>query len=610
MPLSPKVKAALLIFILTIIVYSNSLGGEFVYDDEYFIVKNIAIRNLANIPLFFVKGSAVAFGGLSKDVYRPLTTVSCAIDYFLWKLNTFGYHLTNAFFHATDAVLLFVLLCLIFGDTALALCASLLFAFHPVQVEAVTWISGRSSVLFLFFYLASFIYYILATRGPRRGLYLLSVSLFAAAVFSKEMAVTLPLLLVVYDMHFFSKDRLRSKVARYAPYFAISFLFVAVKALLMERVSQCGWWGGSPYYTFLTMTKVVVEYIKLLFVPMKLCAFYAMPISRSMLETRVWTSIILLGLLAASLPYIFKKSRKASFAIWWFFVTFLPVSNIIPLKALMAERFLYLPSIGFCILMAVIIMRIKSVRIPGILENGRVIAAIMAIALVAAYSARTIARNEEWQSAVTMSKSIIAVSPLNPWGYTSLGAAYLGTKQYDRAVPPLKKAIALIRDYASPKTNLGFCYMAMGRYEEAIPLLEESLELQPDSLETINSLAISYARIKNYKEAIGQFELSIRLDPTFMSAYMNLGATYEAMYEFDKAIDEYRRMEANTNSAQDIAISYIRIGDVYVKTGRQEEGIAYYRRAGETCGNGFPELKKIILERIKNPPVKNSKKAD
>ncbi len=123
-------------------------------------MKNINIRNLENFFSFFTNPAAVAFAELAEDVYRPITTASYAIDYFLWKLDTFGYHLTNVLFHSFNAILLFIFLYAVFADLFFALVASLLFVSHPVQTEVVSWISGRASVLFLFFYLSSLIFYV------------------------------------------------------------------------------------------------------------------------------------------------------------------------------------------------------------------------------------------------------------------------------------------------------------------------------------------------------------------------------------------------------------------------------------------------------------------
>ncbi|MDP2912536.1 MAG: hypothetical protein Q8N91_00825, partial [Candidatus Omnitrophota bacterium] len=444
------IKAGLLIFFVSVIVYSNSLGGEFIYDDGYFIVKNINIRNLENIPSFFINPAAVAFSELAKDVYRPVTTSSYALDYFLWKLNTFGYHLVNVLFHSFNAILLFLFLYAVFGKISFALFASLFFACHPVQTEVVSWISGRASVLFLFFYLAALLFYV-------KRYFVLSLFLYALSLFSKEMAVTLPLVLIACDAHFFPKDAFRKKVLRYCPYFALTLFFLVLRSFVLKRVSQCGWWGGSPYHTFLTMAWVMAEYIKLLFFPVKLCAFYVLDAARSIAETKVLASVTALAALSISLPYLFKRFRRASFAVWWFFITILPVSNIVPLRALMAERFLYLPSIGFCILIAVFIDRLKAV----FTKRGRLVANAAAIALILAYSMRTVARNEDWKDPITVTERIVELYPLNPWALTTLATLYLEEKRCDEAVKAARKGIAISGNCAPPWHALGFCYLEM-----------------------------------------------------------------------------------------------------------------------------------------------------
>jgi len=318
-----SIRAALLLFVLTIVIYSNSLGGEFVYDDEYFIVKNIHVRNLENIPSFFVNPSAAADAELAQDVYRPLTTISYAFDYHLWGLNTFWYHLENVLLHALNAVLLFILLQLILENGLVALLASLLFACHPVQTEAVAWISGRSSVLFMFFYLASFICYALFMKKRKKMYLVLSLALFLKSLFSKEMAVSLPFLLVLYDIHFAPGGSFKKKALKFAPYFLLTAFFIAVRFAAISRVSQCGWWGGSPYHTFLTMLVVLGDYLKLMVFPVNLCAFYITTIQTSIASTRVLLSIAALVMLMAALPFIFRRSRKASFAICLFFAALL-----------------------------------------------------------------------------------------------------------------------------------------------------------------------------------------------------------------------------------------------------------------------------------------------
>lgn len=588
-----------MIFFVVIITYSNSLSGDFIYDDEYFILKNINIRNLANVPSFFSNRSTVAFSGLSEEVYRPLTTLTLALNYFFGKVDVFGYHLVNMLLHAFNAILLFLFLYMLFDNLTLALFASLFFACHPVQTEAVTWISGRSSVLFTFFYLLAIICYIRFLKGSGKKYYLYSAMLAILAVFSKEMAFTLPLILLACDIHFFNKDGLRKKIYRSMPFFAIALFYIFSRSVILGRVSQCYWWGGSPYYTFLSMIRVFGDYIKLLVWPKDLCAFYPIDISWSIAETRVMIALGLLLIIAASIPFLFRRSRAASFAVIWFFVTMIPVSNIIPLKALMAERFLYLPSIGFCLLLALVIERMGAIKLKGVIKNGSAIACITATAIIIAYASRTIARNEDWSNTATITRSIIAVSPMNPWAYSAMATVYLASGKGEGAINPLKKSMALSKDYPTPRSSLGIVYTNLGRYDDAVKMFKEALTLRPDAIETINSLGVVYAKMRKFDDAVKEFELSIKLDPTYMNAYLNLGAVYERQSKFDKAIEQYNIIANRTNSIQDIIVSNIRIGDAYFHMGRKEQADGYYNKALDLCGRGLEELKKVIEERLK-----------
>lgn len=592
------IKAALLLLFLAFIIYSNSLAGQFVYDDGYFIVKNIHIRNLENIPSFFVNPSAVAFSELAQDVYRPLTTISYALDYHFWGLDVFGYHLENVLFHGLNAVLLYILLILIFENIPLAFLASLFFTCQPIQTEVVSWISGRSSVLFLFFYLASFICYVLYTKRRNKIYLVLSIVLCFKSLFSKEMAISLPLLLAAYEVYFGAREGLARKTLRLSPYFLLTAFFVAARFLVINRVSQTGWWGGSPYHTGLTMMVVMLDYVKLLIAPVKLCAFYVTTIYASITTPKVLASAAFLLIAIAAVFFLFNRSRRASFAISLFLITLLPVSNIVPLRALMAERFLYLPSIGFCILLALGLERLSRARIKLFTFDARKLAIIAAAALVIFYSVRTMMRNEDWKTPIAITNSILKIDPLNPWGLMSLGVAYSAQEQYELALKPLTKAMILSSGYFAPRSVLGFCYLQLGRYDEAIKTLTEALTIKPDNLEALNSLGVAYAQSKRYEEAIKQFEHAVKVDPAFIDGYINLGAVYEHMGRFDDAIRAYERVETNTRSAQSIAISYLRIGDVYIKSKDPEKAKAYYRRAADLCGAGMEELKKVAMARL------------
>ena len=163
----------LLIAVIGISCYSYSLGGKFIWDDAYFVLKNPAIRDIRNTQSFFTDPSTLAKGKLAFENYRPLTTLSYAINYMFSSINTFGYHLTNTILHIFNAILIFLLIKKL-SKTEIACFTAMLFLVHPIQTEAVSWISGRSNVLFVFFYISAFILYIRST-GKDRVFYLISL---------------------------------------------------------------------------------------------------------------------------------------------------------------------------------------------------------------------------------------------------------------------------------------------------------------------------------------------------------------------------------------------------------------------------------------------------
>lgn len=595
-----NIRPILFIGCFGLLLYANSLGGEFVWDDAGFVVDNASIRTFENLIRFFTDPSTAAQGGLSKDVYRPITAFSYALDYFFWKLNSFGYHLSNIILHAINGILVYMLLSLITRDPFLALFASLLFVSHPVQTEAVAWISGRSSVLFLFFYLSSLIFYIRFSNESKRIYHIVSILFFLFSLFSKEMSVTLPLILIVYDIHFSKKQNMRRRIRKYAPYFALTFFYVMTRTTLLKQIGQFEGWA-APYSTFLTMSKIVVDYIKILIFPLKLCAVgYIVPISDSIVEPQVIFSLSVLFAVVLGVPFIFRHFRLASFSLWWFFITLLPVLNIIPIKALEAERFLYLPSIGFCILAASIASNRRNRRFDRPIVARTTITPFVLSALILAYSIRTVVRNEDWKSEIRISEQTVKASPHSAWAFTALGANYIERENYEEAMKYLKTAVGLSNEYELARNALGICYLKLGSYEEAILEFVEVIKLNPYAVSSRNMLGVAYANIKRYDDAEKQFLIAIKREERFSNAYLNLARLYEMKGEETKAMRRYFDIILHTQSPQDIAIAYIRIGDLYARMNFKDKAKAYYEKAANTCGSALEGLRKVAIDKIKS----------
>ena len=588
-------KTAIYIALFTLLIYANSLGGSFIGDDKAFIVYNRVVQSPRNVAQFFADPSAAAEGALKGDVYRPLTSLSYALDYAVWKLNSSGYHLVNIILHAANSALVYFLILLVSGDYFIALVTGLLFSAHPVQTEAVAWISGRSSVLFLFFYLSSLILYIRSAGGRRKGFYPASVLCFALSLLSKEMAATLPLVIVAYDIHFSGREGVGRRILAYIPYFLAALFFIAIRSTVLGKLGQFEGWG-DPYKLFLTMLTVVVDYIRILIFPLKLhTANYIIPMAGSFREIRILFSAGVLAAIAAMMPVLFRRLRLVSFSTCWFFITLLPVLNIIPIKAFQSERFLYLPSIGFCAIVAYglsIINRKSARKAPG----KETIAMVMALALVGAYSLRTIIRNEDWKGELTLYEKIVRTYPASPWALNALGTSLLDNEKYEEALEVYRRSVALEKNDAESRGALGQCYLKLERYADAAAEFEQAVKLNPQNSIIRNMLGVAYINLKRYEDAKKQFRTAMRVNPEFPGPALNIGRLEENEGKFNDAIKTYASILGRIEAKDETAVVFIRIGDAYLKMAEPAKAKEYYAKARAVYGTNAPETLTKILE--------------
>ncbi|KMP10504.1 hypothetical protein UR09_06070 [Candidatus Nitromaritima sp. SCGC AAA799-A02] len=330
----PVFNTVLLCATLVFLVYFNSLGGEFVFDDRTYVIANYLIKNfdLQNLREIFT-----SFYGWD---YLPLTLLSLNVDYMIWGLNPFGYHLTNLLLHLLNGLILHRLVYHLVRSRSAALWVALLFLVHPVHVESVAWISERKNVLSMFFLLLAFYRYRIS--GPGLG----SVFLFLSACLAKSSAVTFPLLLVLNDFCFSRKPRTRI-VSDSTPYFLIALVVSAVT--LMANI-QGGTirehQEGNIFFTAISMIVVFKEYLAKFLVPVNLNVWYPNPLVASLSAGQLVFSFLMCGFFLAALAASWKNHKIVFFGLSWFAVTLLPVSHIVPIPQMMADRFLYLPSIG------------------------------------------------------------------------------------------------------------------------------------------------------------------------------------------------------------------------------------------------------------------------
>ncbi len=548
----------ILIIAAAAIVYANSLKNSFIWDDSVVIADNDFIKSWKNFPRIFNRSYLTHISdagylgtrdiGSGESSYRPIVTISYFIDYHLWGLNPFGFHLHNLILHIANAILLYFLINLISKNKSLSLLTTLLFALHPVNSETVNVISFREDLLIFLFSLSSFILFIKMSdyAGKRKTfLYYTSIILFLLALFSKEMAVTLPILLILYDYLIKKapgKNILNSLKSRYLCYIIALLFYCIIRFQFITNSDKplVAYQMNNLYIKLLTMARVFANYIQWLLLPVNIHP--TLPdnpslISHSLLEPQALASIILILCLFTAALKSLRKKPLFSFAIFWFFITLLPVANIfLPITNYMASRYLYLPGIAFHFLLAGFLFKLPDFKIPYImpitLHKARKNAIII---LLIFYPLFTIIKNLTWKNNTVFWSEMVERYPQNALAHSSLGNCFRKNGLLNSAINEYKTALNLDPNYAMDYNNLGSCFYEKGMLYEALNEFKKALKLAPDLSVTYTGIGSILGNKDLYKEAIVYFEHAIRLDTKYIQAYNNLGITYARMEKWDEA---------------------------------------------------------------------------
>lgn len=446
------------------LVYANSLTADFVYDDYAFVYNNQAIHTLTPLSKFLLSPETFS-QPVSYHVYRPLASLTFALNYKVNGLNPAGYRLVNILLHAVNAMLLFLLLRRMgFADLP-SVGGALVFAVHPVHTEAVTWISGRGNVLFLFFFMLAYLFYADMDRvsQPRRRLLLAAAVIsYAVSLLAKEMALPLPALLLGHDLYVRGGRDMRKRLWLYVPFLIVAVAFVILRTHVLGRMEQVEYHGGSAYVTFLAMLRAAVIYVRLLFLPTGLSLSRHFESIHSLFNPAVFASLCAVVGMVAAAVLLYRRAPYVSFSIFWFAVAMAPVSNVIPVNAIVADRFLYGPSIGFCIGIAALMTAVRELPI----QKKRLCSAALAGSLCL-LMLLTVGRNNDWKHPFLLWSKTAKSSPTSYVAYNNLGFEYMKLGRIPEAVEALNKALAIRDDLPETHVNLARCYAKLGQIPDA-----------------------------------------------------------------------------------------------------------------------------------------------
>ncbi len=470
----------LLLIFITLLVYYNSLGGEFIIDDYAGLLQNSRIHDIKDYFTKYIKPDISTFA--------EVTTV---LSWHFFKSKTFGYHLVSVVAHILCVISLFWLCRVLFKNKNLAFLSSLIFAVHPIHTEAVSWISGRFYVFSSIFYILSFIFYV---KSDKSLLHLLVSIFFLGVCFlTGNQVASLPLLFLFFDIFFREKgievektlQLRRLKVLILAILFLLSFLFILLKYFEEKGSSLTIYkYEGLPYLT--VAIKAVAYYLKVIFYPLRRGLFHSFGYSNvnfGKLSPLFFASVFVIVILIA----IFFKLRKGrlfgvSLGIMWFFITYLPYSNLFPICNIVAERYMYLPSVGFSIAIATLLINIwENIGTSSKIKTKRILRMIFIICLtifLTTYSILTISNNIDFSNPITYWVTNVYNFPDGIVAYNNLAGNFYRAKDYKNAVGYTRVNLALEPNQPHVWCNLALLYKELGYYPDAIKCYKEALKLK------------------------------------------------------------------------------------------------------------------------------------
>ena len=519
-----KLVPYLLIISIAIAIYSNTLSAEFVFDDYKTILNNRLIRNITNFQDLW-----------KSNPRRFVSYLSFAVNYQLGELEVFWYHATNIAIHLLTGVSFFIFLKLLIKTPLLEekftiykklpFLGALIFLVHPVQTQAVTYITQRMASLAGLFYITALIFYLKANLvkqnissrekkfiGGAKFWIFVSFSLMFSflAFLTKENAYTLPIVMLLIQYLFFTpsiKGLIKKALPAVPPLLLAFFIAIASytqwiqlgnlnwKTLFSTQIlyGSFGILNGFSWSYLLTQFKVIIYYIKLLFLPISQNLDYDFPMSKSIFEPVTFASLIAILIIIFIGIRLHKKYRLISFGILFFFLTLSIESSIFPLNDVIYEHRLYLPSTGAIIALVCIFCEFqhlirKNIRFSEELKTSLArVSRLLIFSAILLLSIATVSRNKTWATQISIWSDTITKSPNKARPYTNLGIALSEMQQYKSAIWVFNKAIEI--EATSPRyVNLGNAHASIGSNEAAVNAYKKAIEINPQNIDALNSL--------------------------------------------------------------------------------------------------------------------------
>lgn len=500
----------LILALLVLIAYFNSLNNVFLSDDI------AAIRDNPNLGNF-------------KDIFTQDLTWMRHLVYFvayhIKGANPMVFRLFNIFFHLGSVWLLYIIVSVLTSKQLLAFLTASIFAVHPILTESVTWISGGPYSQYSFFLLFSFLIYILSQNNKK--LYLASIFLFILALLSSEKSMAFPFVILIFEI---SLNNIKKHWKKLIPFFLLGGGWILVNVLKIGmRISVL----QAEYYQkphlmnpLVQIPTAITTYLQLIFWPDKLTLYHSeLSFSPFEYSLRLIITILFFG----SLFFFYKKNRLLFFWLTFFVISLSPTLTPLPIAWIVAERYVYLGSAGIFFIISYFLVKLIQNRK---LESFGYILVVLILFLL---TTRTIIRNIDWKNEDNLWLALSKTSPSDPKTHNNLGDMYSRHNDLLKAEEEFKKAIKLLPDYADAYHNLANTYFKMGKVEEALKNYQKAIKYNPRLWQSYQNISLIYFEQKKFQLAEEAMKKAIAISSTNPNLYVYLGIIYLNVGNREKA---------------------------------------------------------------------------
>jgi hypothetical protein len=524
--------------------YITTLSFNFVYDDFPQLVSNPRVHSWEHAPHLF--GEQVWTQSMLQgtgNYYRPIFELWLLIQYSIFGLHPWAYHLASVLMHVAVVGLAYLLCKRLTGERLTASMSAVIFAVHPTHIETVAWISGVTDLLCALFVLASFLFYLRAqdeelSRKRRTCWQVGALLLYALAMMSKETAVALPALLVLYEWWLAKRESVLVQAWRVFPFVAITGAYLLVRHWVLLGFMHPE--GYSLKSIALTLPRVLWFYVQQLLWPFGLSVFYDTPFVSKPGLWDFYLPIVGVVVFVAAVIWLARRSRPGAFGGAWMLAMLAPalvgIAVFIP-EELAHDRYLYLPSLGFALLVGIALRRLSS---KGELFGAPKLQVAAVLALVGILAAGTATQNVYWTNDLILYAHGMNVAPRNVVAIDHMANEFFKRGKPQSALTLYRQALEIKPRQWQTHFALGITLYELGQYKDAVAALENGIAVAPENSEQYFFLGLSNLKVQNVALAEENFRQAMKVNPRRPGLHLALAAALEKEGKTEEAKQELR----------------------------------------------------------------------